>query len=91
MARMAAQPQPVPPGRHEAGLRTQLRCLSLRLLRNSYRHPFLISVNLLANLGMALLVASVFYDAGLYPASHFLTGILVARSVLSQRQLSQTW
>lgn len=61
---MAATPQAVPPGRHEAGFRTQMRCLSLRLLRNAYRHPFLISVNLLANLGMAMLVATVFYDAG---------------------------
>lgn len=54
----------LPPSRYQSNFWKQLSCLSARLMRNAYRHPFLISLNLLASLVMAVAVAIIFYDTG---------------------------
>jgi len=64
IARLASCPGVLPPTRFQSSFRNQLRCLSTRLMRNSYRHPFLISLNLLASLAMSVAVALIFYHTG---------------------------
>jgi len=44
----------------------QLRALSTRLLRNTYRHPFLVLLNFVASLCAAISIGLIFRDAGEY-------------------------
>ena len=53
-------PHPLPPAKHTADFWTQLSVLSLRLLRNLYRHPFLIALNFAATLVTAIGLGLVF-------------------------------
>jgi len=42
----------------------QLRALSARLLRNTYRHPFLVLLNFVASLCAAIAIGLIFRDSG---------------------------
>jgi len=64
VARLAASPAPLPPARTCAPFGAQFGALSRRLLRNTYRHPFLVTLNLLATLATALALGAAFWDTG---------------------------
>jgi hypothetical protein len=48
----------------QAPFATQLKVLSARLMRNAYRHPFLIALNFLATLAAAVGLALIFHNTG---------------------------
>ena len=59
------QQAPPPPARkYVAGFWLQLRVLCGRLLRNTYRHPFLFWLHFVATLAVALCISAVFRHAG---------------------------
>ncbi len=45
-------------------LAAQFAALSSRLFRNTYRHPFLVTVNFTATLFAAIALGLIFYDSG---------------------------
>ena len=49
---------------NQAPFNVQLRALSVRLMRNAYRHPFLITLNFLATLSAAVGIALIFHNTG---------------------------
>ena len=48
----------------QAPFAVQLKVLSVRLMRNAYRHPFLIALNFLATLAAAVGLALIFHNTG---------------------------
>ena len=48
----------------QASFKAQLRALSVRLMRNAYRHPFLIALNFVATLAAAIGLALIFHNTG---------------------------
>ncbi|CAD7697824.1 unnamed protein product [Ostreobium quekettii] len=62
--RMNLSPVELPSPIFRASYIRQLRCLSTRLLRNSIRHPLVISLNLVATFVVALFLGAMFWDTG---------------------------
>ena len=60
----AAGPAAPPAGKYAASFGLQLRVLCGRLLRNTYRHPFLFWLHFVATLAVALCIGAVFRRAG---------------------------
>ena len=48
----------------QAPFGTQLKVLSVRLMRNAYRHPLLVALNFLATLAAAVGLALIFHNTG---------------------------
>ena len=63
----------------------------MRLMRNAYRHPFLIALNFLATLAAAVGLALIFHNTGTDTGGiQNRCGMLpVARTVMSLRPISQ--
>jgi len=61
---LADSPGVLPPAKYMPSFATQLGTLSTRLLRNTYRHPFLVLLNFVASLCAAIAIGLIFRDAG---------------------------
>ncbi|KAF5834484.1 hypothetical protein DUNSADRAFT_8809 [Dunaliella salina] len=61
---LADSPGALPPAKYKPSFITQLGALSTRLLRNTYRHPFLVLLNFVASLCAAIAVGLIFRNAG---------------------------
>ncbi|EFJ49894.1 hypothetical protein VOLCADRAFT_104135 [Volvox carteri f. nagariensis] len=63
-ASLADSPLLLPPPKYCPSYWLQLRALSVRLLRNTYRHPFSVALNFLATLAVAVCLGLIFHNAG---------------------------
>ncbi|GIL42172.1 hypothetical protein Vafri_236 [Volvox africanus] len=64
VAALADSPIPMPPPKYFPSYWLQLRALSVRLLRNSYRHPFSVALNFVATLAVAVCLGLIFHNSG---------------------------